>query len=137
MDIITLEKDLDSTQSSRDSRKTKQLLLELESLYSLILKAEDLKNPVAISNSEKLVELKQKQRLREIDAAQTAEQKQDILKLLQQESVAPIENQSDILAKIISALLQDDKLQSFLCIRKGKVSIFFCINTPFVFTYIS
>lgn len=55
MDIITLEKDSESTQSSRDSRKTKQLLLELEALYTLILKAEDLKNPVAISNSEKLL----------------------------------------------------------------------------------
>ncbi|GLV36973.1 Protein associated with topo II related - 1 [Carabus blaptoides fortunei] len=121
MDIITLEKDSESTQSSRDSRKTKQLLLELEALYTLILKVEDLKNPVAISNSEKLLELKQKQRLREMDAAPTPEQKQEVLKLLQQESLAPPDNQAELLARIVSVLLQDDKLASFAGIRKGKM----------------
>lgn len=55
MDIITLEKDSENSNNSRDSRKTKQLLLELEALYTLILKAEDLKNPVAIQNTEKLI----------------------------------------------------------------------------------
>lgn len=54
MDIINLEKDSDSPQATRDSRKTKQLLLELEALYTLMLKAEDLKNPIAINNTEKL-----------------------------------------------------------------------------------
>lgn len=54
MDIIHLDKDSDSPQATRDSRKTKQLLLELEALYSIMLKAEDLKNPMAISNTEKL-----------------------------------------------------------------------------------
>lgn len=121
MDIINLEKDSDSPQATRDSRKTKQLLIELEALYNLLLRAEDLKNPLAISNAEKLKELKQKQRLREIEAAPTPEQKQEVLKLLQLESMAVVENQQDLLTKIVQALLQDDKLQSFVGIRKGKM----------------
>lgn len=54
MDVISLDKDSDSPQCTRDSRKTKQLLLELEALYNLMLRAEDLKNPLAVSNAEKL-----------------------------------------------------------------------------------
>lgn len=68
-------------------------------------------------------ELKQKQRLREIEAAPTPEQKQEILKLLTQESLAVPENQEDLLNKIVNALLQDDKLASFVGIRKGKVGV--------------
>lgn len=66
-------------------------------------------------------ELKQKQRLREIEAAPTPEQKQEVLKLLQQESMAVVEKQEDLLNKIISSLLQDEKLISFVGIRKGKM----------------
>lgn len=62
MDIVTPDKESDSPQASRDTRKTKQLLLELEALYSLLLKAEDINNPLYLSNMEKLREMKQKQR---------------------------------------------------------------------------
>lgn len=122
MDVVTLDKDVENVNTpTRDTKKTKQLLLELEAFYTLILKAEDLKNPVAIKNLENLRQLKQKQRLREIDAASTPEQKQEILKLLQQESIPIVENQHDYFAKIVTGLLQDDKFASFMNIRKGKV----------------
>lgn len=62
MDIFTPEKDGDSPQVSRDTRKTKQLLLELEVLYAFLLKAEDIANPLYKTNVEKLQEIKQKQR---------------------------------------------------------------------------
>lgn len=62
MDVFTTEKDSDSPQVSRDTRKTKQLLLELEALYALLLKAEDIDNPLYATNMEKLREIKQKQR---------------------------------------------------------------------------
>lgn len=62
MDIFTPEKDSDSPQVSRDTRKTKQLLLELEALYAFLLKAEDITNPLYVTNMEKLREIKQKQR---------------------------------------------------------------------------
>lgn len=121
MDVVTLEKDQETVTVSRDTRKTKQLLLELEALYSLILKAEDLSNPTALTNMEKLRELKQKQRLRELEAAPTPEQKQEVLKLLQQESIPVVENPHDYFSKVVNGLMQDEKYSSFLNIRKGKM----------------
>ncbi|KRT80819.1 hypothetical protein AMK59_6290 [Oryctes borbonicus] len=121
MDVVTLEKELENVMVARDIRKIKQLLLELEALYSLILKAEDLSNPTALTNMEKLRELKQKQRLRELEAAPTPEQKQEVLKLLQQESIPVIENPHDYFLKVINGLMQDEKYASFLNIRKGKM----------------
>lgn len=123
MDIVTLEKDSENTSASRESRKIKQLLLELEALYGLLLKAEDLKNPMAISNMEKLREIKQKQRLRELELAPTPEQKQEVLKLFKQESEPVVENQYDYIVKIVNGLLQEDKFSNFLNIRKGKVRV--------------
>ncbi|XP_063929726.1 protein PAT1 homolog 1 [Zophobas morio] len=121
MDIVTPDKDADSPVVVRDTRKTKQLLLELEALFSLLLKAEDLRNPLAISNMDKLREIKQKQRLRELDLAPTPEQKQEVLKLLKQDSEPIVENPLDYIVKIVNALLHEDKFSSFLNIRKGKM----------------
>lgn len=119
-DVVTLEKDTDST-PARDTRKTKQLLLDLESLYSLVLKAEDLLNPIAVANMEKLVEIKQKQRLREMESAATPEAKQELLRLLQAESTPQRDNPVDYLLRIMAGLLQEDKFASFMNIRKGKM----------------
>lgn len=124
MDVVTLEKDAETTTPSRESKKTKQLLLELEAMYSLTLKAEDLKNPTALSNMEKLLDIKQKQRLRELDLAPTPEEKQEILRLMQQESEPVDEDPDEFLLKVINGFLRDDKCCSFLNIRKGKVRLF-------------
>ncbi|GJQ81911.1 putative deadenylation-dependent decapping of nuclear-transcribed mRNA [Trypoxylus dichotomus] len=121
MDVVTLEKDQETVTVARDIRKIKQLLLELEALYSLILKAEDLSNPTALLNMAKLRELKQKQRLREIEAAPTSEQKQEVFKLLQQESIPVIENPHDYFSRVVNGLIQDEKYSSFFNIRKGKM----------------
>lgn len=107
--------------TTRDLRKTKQLLIELEALYTLLLKAEDLKNPLAMKNVETLRELKQKQRLRELDAAPTPDQKQEVLRLLRAESEPPTESPVIYVARVVQGLLQDDKVNSFLNIRKGKM----------------
>ncbi|KAF7266171.1 hypothetical protein GWI33_020454 [Rhynchophorus ferrugineus] len=121
MDIVTPEKDQDIAQPTKDSRKIKQLLLELEALYSLLLRAEDLKNPMFISNMEKWREMKQKQRLRELEQAPTPEQKQEVLRLFKLESEPVVESQHDYIMKIINCWLQEEKFVSFLNIRKGKM----------------
>ncbi|CAG9770202.1 unnamed protein product [Ceutorhynchus assimilis] len=121
MDIVQPEKDQDIPPPAKDSRKTKQYLLELESLYSLLLRAEDIKNPLFISNMEKHREMKQKQRLRELEQAPTPEQKQEILKLFKLESEPIVENQHDYIVKICNGFVQEDKFASFLNIRKGKM----------------
>ncbi|KAJ8981860.1 hypothetical protein NQ317_008207 [Molorchus minor] len=123
MDIVTPDKDTDSPQVARDTRRTKQVLLKLEALYALLLKAEDIRNPLYISNVEKLREIKQKQRLRELEMAPTPEQKQEILRLFKLESEPIVENQYDYIIKIIQGLLQEEKFSSFLNIRKGKMLI--------------
>lgn len=121
MDIVTPDKDNDTSVTTRDTRKIKQLLLELEVFYSYLLKAEDLKNPLYKSNIVKLCEIKQKQRLRELDMASTSEQKQEILKCLRQESAPLVENCHDHLVKVLNGLFQEDKYANFLGIRKGKM----------------
>lgn len=121
MDIVTPDKDNDTSLTTRDTKKIKQLLLELEVFYSYLLKAEDLKNPLYKSNMVKLCEIKQKQRLRELDVASTSEQKQEILKCLQQESAPLMENCHDHLLKVLNGLFQEDKYANFLGIRKGKI----------------
>lgn len=122
MDIVTPDKDSEGASAPRDTRKSKQILLELEAMYTLFLKAMDLKHPLAQSDMEKLREMKQKQRLKELEAAQTAEQKQEVLKLLRQESKPPAENQHDYFVKILKGLLVDEKFASFFNFSKGKVS---------------
>lgn len=122
MDIVTPDKDNETNSiSARDTKKIKQLLLELEAFYSYLLKAEDLKNPLYKSNMVKLCEIKQKQRLRELDLASTPEQKLEILRCLQQESAPFMENSRDYLLKVINGLFQEDKYSNFLSIRKGKM----------------
>ncbi|KAL3271461.1 hypothetical protein HHI36_021947 [Cryptolaemus montrouzieri] len=122
MDVVNCDKDSESTPvSTKDTKKTKQLLLELEQLYSLFLKAEDLTNPVAIHNLKILRDIKQKQRLRELEAASTPEQKQEVLELVKKESEPVVENPHDYMQKILASLLQEDKFTSFMNIRKGKM----------------
>lgn len=135
MDIVTPDKDSDNAAPPRDTRRSKQILLELEAFYTLFLKAVDLKNPMAINDMEKLREMKQKQRLKELEAAPTPEQKQEILKLLQQESVPVVEDQRDYLVKIVNGLLQDDKFASYFNYSKGKVSSYidFFISRSYAF----
>nr|CAH7719308.1 unnamed protein product [Callosobruchus chinensis] len=123
VDVVMCDKDNDTPQTSRDTRKTKQLLLELEALYALLLKAEDINNPLYVTNMEKLREIKQKQRLRELELAPTPEQKQEVLRLFKLESEPIVENHEEYISKILQGLLQDDKFSSFLNIRKGKMLI--------------
>ncbi|XP_044762800.1 protein PAT1 homolog 1 [Coccinella septempunctata] len=122
MDVVSCDKDSENTSvCSRDSKKIKQLLLELEALYSMFLKAEDLTNPMAISNLKTLKEIKLKQRIRELENATTPEQKREILELVKKDSETVVENPHDYMQKIVNGLLQEDKFASFMNIRKGKM----------------
>ncbi|KAJ9600157.1 hypothetical protein L9F63_009567 [Diploptera punctata] len=85
MDIVSTE-GLDSTLQSvqRDSRKFKQLLLEVERLYLILLQIEDLTSTVP-----------------EVKA-----------------SVA--EERPNLLHKIVTSLVTDDRLTSIMCVQKGR-----------------
>lgn len=122
MDVVNCDKDSENTSmSSRDSKKTKQLLLELEALYTMFLKAEDLTNAMAINNLKTLKDIKLKQRIRELENATTVEQKHEILELVKKENEDVVENPLDYMQKIVNTLLQEEKFTSFMNIRKGKI----------------
>lgn len=121
MDIVSPDKDSENVATPRDTRKSKQILLELEAMYTLFLKAIDLKHPLALYDMDKLREMKQKQRLKELEAAQSAEQKQEVLTLLREESRPIVEDQNDYFVKIVKNLLQEEKFNSFFNFSKGKV----------------
>ncbi|XP_067015889.2 protein PAT1 homolog 1 [Anabrus simplex] len=86
MDVVSPE-GLDTTvaTSQRDTRRAKQILLEIERLYLLLLQMEDLSNPMP-----------------EV-----------------RESVT--EDKADLVQKVMSSLLSEDRLVSIMCIRKGKM----------------
>lgn len=120
MDIVTPDKDSESAAVPRDTRKSKQILLELEAMYTLFLKAIDIKHPLALYDMEKLRELKQKQRLKELETAQTPEQRQEVLTLLKEESQPQEEDQNDYFMKVLKSYLQEEKFNSFFNFNKGK-----------------
>ncbi|XP_014228335.1 protein PAT1 homolog 1 [Trichogramma pretiosum] len=99
----------------KDTKKTRQLLLEIERLYMMVLKLEDKSNPLAI-----IAEQQREQQMREraqLQALETGKpvpppEHRDILK-----------EKEELIVQILESLLrlvQDDKFSSFLCIRKGK-----------------
>ncbi|OAD52289.1 Protein PAT1 like protein 1, partial [Eufriesea mexicana] len=84
----------------KDTKRTRQLLLEIERLYIVQLKLEDLHNPLALFNEQ-----------------QKSQESENEANNIQKSS------SSDLINMMLSALLQliqDDKLASMLSIRKGK-----------------
>ncbi|XP_044736469.1 protein PAT1 homolog 1 [Chrysoperla carnea] len=124
MDVVSHDKETESNQLSlsmqRDVRKTKQTLLELETLFGLVLRLEDLNNPLAIANTLKLREIKEKQKIQQLETA-TVEEKEEILKQLQDDSLVKNDNKEDLLNKIFNGVLNDDKFSGYVGVRKGKV----------------
>ncbi|XP_031370191.1 protein PAT1 homolog 1 isoform X1 [Apis dorsata] len=100
MDVVPNSDPQLATQiQQKDTKRTRQLLLEIERLYIIQLKLEDLHNPLAL--------------LSEQQQNQEEENETNNIK----------KGSSDIINMILSAflqLIQDDKLASILSIRKGK-----------------
>ncbi|XP_031777208.1 protein PAT1 homolog 1 isoform X1 [Nasonia vitripennis] len=95
----------------KDTKKTRQLLLEIERLYMLLLKLEDTNNPLAI-----LANQQREQQQREQQQQESGE--------VIPEPVHPLIQNQELTVSIVTSLLQlaqEDKLASFLSIRKGKM----------------
>lgn len=99
MDVVPNSDPQSATQiQQKDTKKTRQLLLEIERLYILQLKLEDLHNPLALLSEQQNQEG-------------------------ENESTVAKKSAPELINMIFSALLQlmqDDKLASMLSIRKGK-----------------
>lgn len=92
----------------KDTKKTRQLLLEIERLYLLQLKLEDINNPLALLSEQQALAAQQQQ-----EGAEVVEPKE------------PKKTVPELCNLILTSLLQlikDDKFISMLSIRKGKVS---------------
>ncbi|RLU20295.1 hypothetical protein DMN91_006902 [Ooceraea biroi] len=99
MDVVS-NSDAQSTPQSqqKDTKKTRQLLLEIERLHTLLFKLEDLSNPLA--------------------AIPETQQQQE-----GETETSTIKTEPELISMMLSCLqqlIQDDKLASMLSIRKGK-----------------
>nr|XP_033328888.1 protein PAT1 homolog 1-like isoform X2 [Megalopta genalis] len=100
MDVVPNSDPQSATQiQQRDTRRTRQLLLEIERLYVVQLKLEDLHNPLAL--------------LGEQQQNQERENEANIVKKTKPELI-------NTMLSSLHQLNQDDKLTSMLSIRKGK-----------------
>ncbi|XP_026294080.1 protein PAT1 homolog 1 isoform X1 [Frankliniella occidentalis] len=101
MDIVGSEGQ-EAPSSQRDLKKTKQLLLEIERLYVLLLELEDAFDPQAI------------EAVAEAAIARAAKDPPD----LEPEPEKP--SPEELIQRMTSVLVQGDKLYGFMGIRKGK-----------------
>ncbi|XP_043528414.1 protein PAT1 homolog 1 [Frieseomelitta varia] len=102
MDVVPNSDPQLTTQiQQKDTKRTRQLLLEIERLYIIQLKLEDLHNPLAL----------------------LSEQNQQQNQEGETEANSHKKSSSDLISMMLSAFLQlihDDKIASMLSIRKGK-----------------
>ncbi|XP_076658532.1 protein associated with topo II related - 1 [Halictus rubicundus] len=99
MDVVPNSDPQSATQiQQRDTRRTRQLLLEIERLYVIQLKLEDLHNPLALLSE-------QQNQDRETEANTVKKTRPELI--------------NTMLPSLLQ-LIQDDKLTSMLSIRKGK-----------------
>ncbi|XP_017883974.1 protein PAT1 homolog 1 isoform X1 [Ceratina calcarata] len=103
MDVVPNgDPQLASQIQQKDTKRTRQLLLEIERLYIIQLKLEDLHNPLVLLNE-------QQQRENQEGEKETNNEKKTKPELI-----------SMMLSSLLQ-LIQDDKLASMLGIRKGKM----------------
>ncbi|KZC12924.1 Protein PAT1 like protein 1, partial [Dufourea novaeangliae] len=100
MDVVPNSDPQSVTQiQQKDTKRTRQLLLEIERLYVIQLKLEDLHNPLALFSEQ------QQSQEEEIEANTVKKTKPELI--------------NTMLLSLLQ-LIQDDKLTSMLSIRKGK-----------------
>ncbi|XP_046835355.1 protein PAT1 homolog 1 [Vespa crabro] len=99
MDVVPNSDPHSTLQSQqKDTKKTRQLFLEIERMYTILLKIEDLNNPLAVLSEQQ---------------QQDSETETNIVKKTGAELIC-------MMLTSISQLIQDDKIASMLSIRKGK-----------------
>lgn len=107
-------------------RKSRQVLLHIETLYRVALALEDLDNPTAIATAQIVRERKEKER--QLAAEQELNKDENSLETmaLGARAAQPIvaekeETRDDLLTKLLAGLTHD-KIVNMMAIRKGKVS---------------
>lgn len=113
-------------------RKSKQILIHIETLYRIALKLEDLENPTAIATALLIKDRKDKERLLALEQerlnagnVQESVSKVDTISTLIRSSLSAgekEENREDLIAKVLAGLTAE-KIGQMMTVRKGKVSV--------------
>lgn len=133
MDVVGTDtgSPVNSTIEISTQRKSRQILLHIETLYRIALKLEDLENPTAIATSLIVKERKEKERLLALEQEREAIEcgggvgggeniVANVLRPASALSTEKDETREDLLAKLLAGLTHD-KVAQMMTIRKGKV----------------
>uniref|UniRef100_A0A7G3AKF7 mRNA decay factor PAT1 domain-containing protein n=1 Tax=Lutzomyia longipalpis TaxID=7200 RepID=A0A7G3AKF7_LUTLO len=109
-------------------KKSRQMLLHIESLYKIVLKIEDLKNPIAVSTAlvvKAKKERERKQALEQLESEDPADgegkSRQAVLDAIDEKYPEP-EKLDDLLPQLVAGL-SVDKVMGMMNVRKGKTLI--------------
>lgn len=131
MDIVGTETGSPASSNAEitSQRKSRQVLLHIETLYRVALALEDLDNPTAIATAVIVKERKEKER--QLAAEQEMNREENTLETMalgaRAAQPAPIEKEEtreDLLTKLLAGLTHD-KIINMMAIRKGKVNNLF------------
>lgn len=132
MDVVSSDtgSPINSTIEISTQRKSRQILLHIETLYRIALKLEDLENPTAIATALIVKERKEKERLLALEMERANEPNEcggetsnvggNVLRPASALSSEKEETQQDLLAKLLAGLTHE-KVAQMMTIRKGKV----------------
>lgn len=135
MDVVGADtgSPLNSSIEISTQRKSRQILLHIETLYRIALKLEDLENPTAIATALIVKERKEKERLLALEQERLNEQlgeSKDSSEIASSSVRSSLslsgdkeETREDLLLKLLAGLTYE-KVAQMMTIRKGKVSIY-------------
>ncbi|KAF9413432.1 hypothetical protein HW555_008324 [Spodoptera exigua] len=117
------------TEVPREMKRTKQLLLDIEALYLILLRLEELNDPLAISNALILKNIESVQRRPKQDSPKSESiDKRQVVNLAVNQKPAPSKNlldedKDELVNKMFAGLLHSDRIQQMLTVRKGRTLI--------------
>lgn len=135
MDVVSSDtgSPINSTIEISTQRKSRQILLHIETLYRIALKLEDLENPTAIATALIVKERKEKECLLALELERANEANEcggensnvggNVLRPASALSAEKDETQQDLLVKLLAGLTHE-KVTQMMTIRKGKVNGF-------------
>lgn len=128
MDVVGADtgSPVNSTSEITTQRKSRQLLLHIETLYRVALKLEDLEDPTAIATALIVKERKEKERLLAAEQERLNEANDSNSDFTATRSSSSLsadkeETRDELLEKLLAGLTPD-KVAQMMTIRKGKVS---------------
>lgn len=149
MDIVGPEQagQLNTTLEISAQRKSRQLLLHIETLYKTVLKLEDLSNPTAIADAKIIKEKREKERQNALEQAMIdGVNKNDLILTVPAANcynssiisnakfLEEPETIEDLLPKLLAGLTAD-KIIGMMTVRKGKVSFSFSFFFEIFFNF--